>query len=99
MSSAPPIMLINARVYLSMVMRMPLFQRHGLSIVHHQERIGGAFPEHPSRRIEALIRQLECTVMDRNAGLSTQDMMGSRRVVRSHMHRRHEPAGLVGPDR
>src|ERR1700686_4342042 len=99
MSSAPPTMLISARVCLSIVMRMPLCQRNGLSIVHYQERIGGAPPEEPPRCIEALIRQLECAVMDRDAGLSAQDMMGSRRVVRSHMHRRHEPTGLVCPDR
>jgi len=78
---------------------MQLCQRNGLSIVHHQERIGGALPEDPPRCIETLIRQLECAVMDRDASLSAQDMMGSRRVVRSHMHRRHEPAGLVCPDR
>ena len=92
-------MLISARVCLSIVMRMPLCKHNGLSIVHDQERIGGALPEHPPRRIEALVRQLECAVMDRDAGLSAQDMMGSRRVVRSHVHRRHEPAGLVCPDR
>ncbi len=66
----------------------------------HQKRIArGGLAQPPLRRIDALIRQLERAVVDRDAGLGGQDLVGSNRLLGRHVNRRHEPARLVGSDR
>ena len=46
-----------------------------------------------------IIRQLERAVVDRDAGLGAQYLVGSNRLIGRHMHWRHEPARLVCSDR
>src|SRR5579871_785914 len=49
--------------------------------------------------VDAFIRELESSMMDGDAGLGSQDLMGSNRLLGSHVQRRHEPAWFIRSDR
>ena len=71
-----------------------------LPVLKDQKRIDPrASDELFARRVDTLIRELESSMVDRNAGPGGQDLMGFHRLIRRHMHWRHEPAGLVCANR
>src|SRR6266478_2006214 len=101
MSSELPTMLTSASVCLSTVMPYrSLGKVRKLSVLENQKRPAlRAGEELFPRNVECLIRQLERSMVDRDAGLGGQDVMCSDRFIGSHMHRRHEPAWFVRADR
>src|SRR5579872_5055234 len=50
------------------------------------------------RGVEALIGQLEGSVVNGDAGFGAQDFMRANGFIGSHVHRRHEPARLIRSD-
>jgi len=48
--------------------------------------------------VDAVIRQLEGPVVDRNAGFCAENLVGSNGFFGSHVHWRHKPARLICTD-
>jgi hypothetical protein len=82
------------------IRRYPSRKVGKLAVIEDQKRlVPRASQELFFGNVEALIRQLESSMVDRDAGLGAQYPVRSNGILGSHVHRRHEPAWLVRSDR
>jgi len=69
------------------------------TVLENQKRIVSPTSHKPYLwSVDAVIRQLEGSVVDRDAGLGTENLVGFKRLFGSHVYRRHTPAWLICSD-